>query len=143
MRSPENYMYFDFIYYFIPPVIGKMNYKKKSCTNVLSTYASVSDEAFAILCFENNFETWMDMGITNNTKTSKVPRKYTNGGKSQGKVATSQHNKGWSDSGLKRFNELFDLVEKNRNTPFAGDFEEEFRKWCEAKAEGNKGEKSR
>ena len=77
---------------------------------MLSKYATVSDEAFAILIFENNFDTWMDMGITKCTKTSKVPRKYTNGGNFKGKIATSQHNKGWSDAGLHRFNQLFDLV---------------------------------
>lgn len=135
MRSPGNVMYYDFISYFIAPVIGKMEYKKKSCSHLLSNYTTVSDEAFAILCYENNIDTWMDMGLTNNTKTSNVPRKYTNGGKSQRKIATSQHNKGWSDEGLRRFNKLFDLVEKNRETPFAKEFEENFCIWEEKKAE--------
>src|SRR6476661_3308426 len=112
MRSKNNFVYYDFINYFIPPIIGKMDNKKKSCVNVLSKYATVSDEAFAILCFENNIETWMDMGVRGDTKTSKVPRKYTNGGKAQNKTATSQHNKGWSNEGLHRFNELFNLVQK-------------------------------
>src|SRR5690242_3921349 len=80
MRTKNNFVYYDFINYFIPPVIGKMEYKKKSCVNVLSKYATVSDEAFAILCFENNIDTWIDMGVCGDTKTSKVPRKYTNGG---------------------------------------------------------------
>ena len=138
MRSEGNVMYYDFINFFVSAVIGKMNYKKKSCSFVLSKYATVSDEAFALLSLENNYETWIDMGLTGNTKTSKVPRKYTNGGKVQGKVGTSKHNKGWSDEGLHRFNELFDLVEKNRNLPFAHQFEEDFRKWCEEKALGKR-----
>ena len=78
------------------------------------------------------------MALTGNTKTSNVPRKYTNGGKSKGTVATSQHNKGWSNEGLHRFNELFDLVEKNRATPFSKQFEEDFCKWCETKASGKR-----
>ena len=102
----------------------------------MSKYATISDEAFALLILENNYETWMDMALTGNTKTSKIPQKYTNGGMSQGKVGTSQHNKGWSDEGLCRFNELFDLVEKNRDLPYALQFEENFRKWCEEKALG-------
>ena len=134
-------MYYDFINYFVSTVIGKMNYKRKSCIEVLSSYATVSDEAFAILCFENNFDTWMDMGLRGDKKTSMVPRKYTNGGISQNRKASSQHNRGWSDEGLHRFNELFDLVQKNRETPFAKEYEENFRKWCEAKAAGNKQKK--
>ena len=129
-------MYYDFIHFFVSAVIGKMDYKRKLCSMVLSKYATVSDEAFALLNFENNIDTWMDMGRTGDTKTSKVPRKYTNGGSSKDKNGTSQHNKGWSDKGLLRFNELFDLVQKNRDSPYAKQFEEDFRKWCEAKALG-------
>lgn len=103
---------------------------------MLSKYATVSDEAFALLCLENNYNTWMDMGVTGNKKTSKVPRKYTNGGSSKGKNGTLQHNKGWSDEGLCRFNELFGLVEKNREGTYAKKFEEDFRQWCEDKASG-------
>ena len=136
MRSENNFMYYDFINYFVSAVVGKMNYKKKSCNLVLSKYATVSDEAFALLSLENNFDTWIDMGLTGNSKTSKVPRKYTNGGNSLGKVATSQHNKGWSNEGLHRFNELFGLVEMNRAAPVAKQFEEDFRKWCKVKALG-------
>jgi hypothetical protein len=103
---------------------------------VLSNYATVSDEAFALLCLENNYETWMDMGLTGNKKTSNVPRKYTNGGSSKGKNGTSQHNKDWSDEGLCRFNELFGLVEKNREGSYAKKFEEDFRQWYEDKVSG-------
>ena len=125
MRLQNNFMYYDFINYFVSTVIGKMDYKRKSCIEVLSSYATVSDEAFAILCFENNFDTWMDMGLRGDKKTSMVPRKYTNGGISQNRKASSQHNRGWSDEGLHRFNELFDLVQKNRETPFAKEYEED------------------
>ena len=70
-----------------------------------------------------------------------MPWKYKNGGKIQGKVGTSQHNKGWSDEGLHRFNEIFDSVQENRNTPYAKEFEEEFRNWCEEKAAKKKKKK--
>src|SRR5688572_2859087 len=138
MRSENNFMYFDFINYFVSAVIGKMDFKKKCCTMVLSYYATVSDKAFVILCLENNYETWMDMDLTGNKNTSNVPTKYTNGGSSKGKNGTSQHNKGWSDKGLCRFNELFGLVETNRDMSNAKKFEEDFRQWCEAKASGKR-----
>ena len=126
MRSPNNFIYYDFINYFVSTVIGKMNYKRNLCIEVLSSYATVSDEAFALLSLENNYETWMDMALTGNTKTSKVLHKYTNGGMSQDKVATSQHNRDWSDEGFCWYNELFDLVEKNRDVPNVLQFEEKF-----------------
>src|SRR5687768_18508640 len=81
MCSEKNFMYFDFINYFVSTVIGKMDYKKKYCTMVLSKYATVSDKAFALLCLENNYKTWMDMGLTGNKKTSNATCKYTKGGK--------------------------------------------------------------
>ena len=89
MHLPNNFIYFDFINYFVSAVAGKTKYRCDSCTRLLSNFATVSDEAFAILSFENNFETWMDMGITGDTKMSTVPQKYTNGGNSLCKNATS------------------------------------------------------
>ena len=88
MRSPNNFIYYGFIHYFVSAVVGKTDYKKSCCNSGLSKYATVNDKAFAILSFENDYDTWMDMGRTNNTKTSTVRQKFINGGKSQGTVAT-------------------------------------------------------
>src|SRR5687768_2577224 len=112
MRLPNNFIYFDFINHFVSTVVRKTKYKSDSCTRLLSKFATVSDEAFALLSLENNYDTWMDMGLTGDTKTSRVQCKYTNDGKSQGKIATSQHNRGWSNEGLCRINELFDMAKK-------------------------------
>src|SRR5687768_6509232 len=112
MGLPNNFIYFDFINHFVSAVVGKTKYINDSCTRLLSKFATVSDEAFALLSLENNYDTWMEMGVTGDTKTSRVQCKYTNGGKSQGKIAPSQHNRGWSNEGLCRFDELFYMVEK-------------------------------
>ena len=138
MRQAENFAYFDFAEYFVSSVIGKSRFKQNCCDNLLSQYATISDEAFAILIFENNFDAWIDMGMRKDTSGTVVPRKYTNGGKSKGEVASSQHNKGWSNEGLKRFNELFDRVKENRATPQAKVLEENFRSYCEDKASSKK-----
>src|SRR5207244_845227 len=114
LRSSNNLIYYDFIEFFLSAVVGKKKYKAKTCHYLLSSYASVSDEAFAILVLENNIDTWLDMAKRKITKGSNVPRKFTNGGSSKGEVASCQHNKGWLKQGLDRFNELFDLVQKNR-----------------------------
>ena len=138
MRQEENIPYFDFIEFFVSSVIGKSCYKQNSCDKLLSEYVTISDEAFAILIFENNFDAWVDMGIRKDTSGTQVPRKYTNGGKSKADVGSSQHNKGWSEEGLKRFNELFDKVKKNRSSPEAKDFEEKFRAYCDNKVGSKK-----
>ena len=119
LRQENNYAYFDFVEYFVSAVIGKTHYKQNSCDKLLSQYAMVSDEAFALLTLENNFDAWVDMGMRKDISGSQVPRKYTNGGKSNGEVGSSQHNKGWSEEGLKRFNGLFDAVKKKRVAPEA------------------------
>ena len=61
---------------------------------------------------------------------------------SRGEVASSQHNKGWLKQGLDRFNELFDIVEKDRATTHAKQFEEAFRKWGKDNAAGSNKRKS-
>ena len=48
------------------------------------------------------------------TKNSDVNRKYTNGGASQAEIGSSRRFQGWSSEGIKRFNELFDLVKADR-----------------------------
>ena len=126
MQKGKKFSYFDFIEYFLSAVIGKSEYKLNCCDNLLSQYATICDEAFAILVFENNIDAWMDMGMRKDTSGTKIPRKYTNGGNSTSEVGSSQHNRGWSEEGLNRFNELFDLVKTNRCAPEARDFEEQF-----------------
>ncbi len=138
MQQAENYAYFNFVEYFVSSVIGKSCFKQNCCDKPLSQYATISDEAFAILIFENNLDAWIDMGMRKDTSGTEVPRKYTNGGKSKGEVASSQHNKGWSNQGLKRFNNLFDKVKENRSAPQAKVFEESFRSYCEEKASSKK-----
>ena len=142
MHKEDNLAYFDFVEYFVSAVIGKLRYKQNCCDNLMSHYASISDEAFAILIFENNLDAWVDMGLRKDTSGTQVPRKYTNGGNSKGELGSSQHNKGWSEQGLKRFNELFDKVKMNRSTPEAIVFEENFRNYCEDKLSSKKKIKS-
>ena len=88
----------------------------------MTDYISVSDEAFAILIFENNYETWCDMVKRNNTKILQVICKYTNGGSSSGKNGSTRRYQGWNSEGIKRFNALFDLVKADRQSPYAKPF---------------------
>lgn len=130
--------YYDFIEYFVSAVVGKKKYKENKCEMLLSQYASKSDEAFAILLFDNNIDVWLDMAKKGITKNSDVKPKYTNGGSATGETASSRVYEGWSRIGLTKFNTIFDMVKKDRKEPHARKFEEEFRQHCETTLSGNK-----
>ena len=70
------------------------------------------------------------MADKNITKNSSVIRKYTNGGSSQGEVASSCKYQGWSSCGLKCFNELFDLVRADCASSHAKPYEVSFQEFC-------------
>ena len=52
MRTDTTGVYFEFIEFFISCVIGKMHFKNYCCDKLLLEFATVSDEAMAILIFE-------------------------------------------------------------------------------------------
>jgi len=130
MRKDTSSLYFLFIEYFVSSVVGKIHYNLCKSYKLLSEFTTVSDEALAILIYENNLETWKDMACRKITKNSDVSRKYTNGGSSKGQVGSSRRYQGWSSSGMKRFNNLYNLVEKDCDSSHAKAFEESFQDFC-------------
>jgi hypothetical protein len=95
-----------------------------STDNFLST---VSDEAFALLLLENSYDRWFDLytsnpegvmqqrGIKQRHFQSDVPTLYTRGGIKYNKYQSKEgEKKGWSDGGIIRFNELFEMVKRDR-----------------------------
>lgn len=138
-RRQDKDMYHDFLNYFVAPVVGKRKYEKNSIKFLLSRYVTVSDEAFALLVFENNYERWLDMGNKNNWTTSDVTPLYSTGGNGtqtpknaeatqglQDNTSSTSMFQGWSIQGIRRFNALYDLIYKERMTEEGILFEEEF-----------------
>lgn len=121
--------YANFVEYFLSAVIGKQDYNKVKHKSLLSSYATSSDESFALIVLENNIERWIDMHEQNNQKSSTVMPKYTNAGKTKyhQNGSSNQRYKGWSAKGLKRYNKLFELVRNDRKKPYAVEWEESFR----------------
>ena len=130
LRNDSTNLYYDFIEYFVSSVVGKNFYKFHKTDKLLSEYTTVSDEALAILIYENNIDTWKDMASKKITKNSSVGRKYTNGGSSNGEIASSRRYQGWSSCRIKYFNELFDLVKLDHESPHAKQFELSFKHFC-------------
>ena len=142
LRKDTRGLYFGFIEYFVSSVVGKNHYKFNRCDKLLSEFTTVSDEALAILIFENNIVTWKDMASKNITKNSDVIREYTNGGSSKGEVVSSRRYQGWSSTGIKCFNILFDLVKADHNSLHAKSFEESFQFFCINGGVSGKGKKT-
>jgi len=131
MRRGKNYaVYYDFIDHFVSLVVGKRNYNRINYKQQISEFASPSDEALAILMLENNYTRWVDMAKRGDTTRSTILPQYTNGGVSEGDVASNRQYQGWSDAGLDRFNVLFRLVKEDRASDVGRQFEIEFKAHC-------------
>jgi hypothetical protein len=115
---------------------------------------SKSDEALALIIYENNYERWLSMAKAEDWSSSVVRPKYTTGGnanqtpKRNGKkkikggakqnqlegidtpnilnFSTTSKYLGWSVTGINRFNELFDAIHAERMTKAGNDFDEVF-----------------
>jgi hypothetical protein len=126
LRNDEGNWYTTFFDRFIIHVVGAAKFRNKVVAQFVSNFVTVGDEAFALLVLENCEEKWMDMYDKNITKSYKK-NKYTDGGKSC-KSGRSRNLKGWSNKGLNRFNELYQLVKRDRarkDVPFEGKFMED------------------
>jgi hypothetical protein len=112
-RSNNNNITFTFIVeHLAGVVIGKRKWKIARCYNPLSTSMSVSDEAFMLLLLENQYNMWKD------AETNIVGRgKYTD-------KAPNKKFCGWSNEGMRRFNQLIAHVRENRNKQYSKDVEE-------------------
>ncbi len=87
---------------------------------------TVSDEAFALLLLENSYDRWCDLYFNNKGALlqrrgkkgrdveSDVAPKYTRGGIKYSTNDATGMEKGWSQEGKRRFNELYDSVKQDR-----------------------------
>jgi hypothetical protein len=74
---------------------------------------SIGDEALALLYIENSRHIWENMKETGNTKKSSLTPKYTVSGDKGG---GGERYSGWNKEGRKRFNALFEKLEKERES---------------------------
>lgn len=115
------------------PSVSVYSYKSRIMFNLLSTVVTESEEAFAYLVFENNFERWIyqaeqkvseeDSTVTTQTfdGQSEIPKALYQKEVKKRKDNIDTVGK-WTDEGLTRFNELLVLVREKRQG--RGAFEE-------------------
>lgn len=106
---------------FLSRVVGVTEWRE-SCTSVFVTdMASVSDEAFAILCIENYWDEWANKNVEeyksevafDATTNTRKKRKTTWGIYTKGATGSRRYG-GWSAEGLERFNVLYEKVVQDR-----------------------------
>ena len=107
---------------FVPCVIGRKKFKMKSSEQLKrdADICTVSDEAFALLILENQYDRWSDifeqrkLNATEITIRSERPKqkwesdvspKYTDGGIIY-KDGRKMTHKGWREAGIERFNTI-------------------------------------
>ena len=122
--------YDQFLSYFVRRLTGAKKFDDEAPKTLLSNFVTISDEAFALLTFENQEERWSDMYEKKQTKTDKKA-KYTDGGngKNLPEKGANRKGMGWTAEGWKRFNVLYDAIEIERmNDNDRREFESDFRR---------------
>ena len=126
-RKTKNYT--TFYSRFVPAVVGpelfRQRLKDANGDTSADTVCTISDEAFALLLVENSYDRWTDIykktgGIPKQRRgdrtrqcDSDIAPQYTQGGiKYVNHQPTKK--KGWTTKGIERYNELFQMVQKDR-----------------------------
>jgi len=107
--------------------LGVMSWKLKHRRILLSDIFTISDEALALVIFENNALVWKNKAYGQPDVTAKYMQTAKDG--SVRKV--------WSDEGMKRFNELFGHVKQFRLVPMSKTNETELMKMWNSKKSKN------
>jgi len=122
-----NYFYLNFCEKIVKCVVGINIFKSNCYSTPFSQLVSPSDEALALLIFENNYDKWQhtyyvdkenkqnnimeDKEMQQQNKKYEFPSLYT-GPKKKG---FSRKNQGWSERGIRRFNGLMVAVREDQN----------------------------
>ena len=73
-------IYTKFLVNFISIVVGKKKFENYCWRFPLSQFVTISDETFALLIFDNNYEHWMSCAVSDTWSKSEVKPLYTSGG---------------------------------------------------------------
>jgi len=115
-QDPKAYTFF--CHFFLPHVVGKQRWRNGIKTGAaISKLATVSDEAFTLLILENSWDRWLwEVGkskeeIKAAIEDGTIPQaKYT-----LGKGQKARKNMGWSEDGMKRYQQIAkEIVKKDR-----------------------------
>ena len=123
-KCPEHKeVFFTFVNICFVHFCSSMKWRYAAYNTLLSDIFTESDEAFAMLLLENNATDYKQMVLLDKKLTRKEARpKYTKDPNMTEKF------KGWSKSGIKRYNNLVKVVKKNRKCSHSNAMEVELKK---------------
>lgn len=119
---------------FIRRIVGEKEWLGNNYRALLSEYCTASDEAYGLLCIENNYDRWTYMQESKDYKDKSgnaPPALYTNSGNSTGGRGAPKKFQGWSMVGYKRFDTLHKMVKIDRAKLGRTAFEEAMKKFFE------------
>jgi len=123
---------------FLSCVVGKRQWivQKKyqlisqaTMTGSSDKLVTISDETFALLMYENYEDKWTKQGNEQAGQSVPSGKKVIRGKFTVQNSGTCKYG-GWSHAGMRRFNELYDLVVEDRACPQAAAVEKEFLDYC-------------
>ena len=128
----------EFLEDYVSVVVGKNDFKTNSKYKKLSSFVTVSDEAFALLTIKNNEEVWPvkvnNSMLGNSEEHQEEPKtRYTN----RRRLIGSPRD-GWTKEGMKKFKEYYKLVVNNRRSEKGIEFEKNYLEKCRKGRSGRK-----
>jgi hypothetical protein len=112
-------------HHFLPLVVGKVAYERAKTTKTISTFVTVSDEAFAILCIDNVYEKkmyglWGQEGVKCPWKGGDQPpaiteSKYTSKKQGEGTSYSTKFS-GWSADAFTQYEHFYRTIAAARDT---------------------------
>ena len=126
----DQFELFSFFIRLCLPCVGpKKSWDDKHRVRLLSRFVTNTEEAFAILMFENNIDTFMALGLKRETRLTAI-KEYLADNKITPKYTTARgRDVGWSEEGMDRFEELMMAVgaaRKRENNPVYRDMDVKF-----------------
>lgn len=96
----------------VPDIVWRRNYLNLP----LSKFITVADEAFALVCLENNVDEWIQNMFYKNERTTKkgMLTKWT--GLKGGEKLGGNKTRGWNVDGMRRYNDIYLSIKKLRKT---------------------------
>ena len=93
----------------LPYVVGKRKWDAEVHVQLVSDFSTPSDEAWMLLVLENCWECWEYESQDSHPEDSTKPvKKYTRDKRERGR------NRGWTQAGIARFNELCQIAGEDR-----------------------------
>ena len=123
---------------FLSCVVGKRQWSVQKKYQLISQatmtgssekLVTISDEAFALLVYENYKDKWTKQGNEQPGQLVQSGKKVIRGKFTIQNSGTCKYG-GWSHDSMKRFNELYNLVVEDRACPQAATVEKEFIDYC-------------